>query len=108
MVILALPIAISSSAKASSCKSVKQGVAIIGSQVNFSSEKGALQVVNAYKLIFENPNCFSKKELSEMKVAANNLIKECRNSKSLLSGLFGKKLWATFCKGFIVLERYTK
>lgn len=93
---------------ATSCATIKQGVETIGRQVNFSNEKGALQVVNAYKLIFENPNCFSKKELREMKVAAKDLIKECKNPKSLLGGLFGKKLWATFCKGFISLERYTK
>lgn len=93
---------------AASCAIVKQGVETIGRQVNFSNEKGALQVVNAYKLVFENPKCFSKKELREMKLAAKDLIKECRNPKSPLSAIFGKKLWGSFCKGFISLERYTR
>lgn len=93
---------------AASCATIKLGVETIGRQVDFSNEKGALQVVNAYKLVFENPKCFSKKELREMKLAARDLIKECRNPKSPLSAIFGKKLWSTFCKGFVSLELYTK
>lgn len=93
---------------AASCATIKRGLETIGRQVNFSNERGAMQIVNAYRLVFENPKCFSKKELREMKLAAKDLIKECRNPKSPLSAIFGKKLWGSFCKGFISLERYTK
>lgn len=91
---------------AASCAMIKRGVETIGSQVNFSNERGALQVVNAYRLVFENSKCFSKKELREMKLAAKNLIKECRNTKSPLGSILGKKLWETFCQGFVSLKRY--
>jgi hypothetical protein len=93
---------------AASCSMVKQGVKIVGSQINFSNEKSALQMVAAYRLVLENPNCFSNKEFRGMKIAARDLIKSCKDSKSGLSALLGEKVWDSFCKGFLTLEKYTK
>ncbi len=96
------------SVSAASCSTIKKGVKIIGSQINFSSEKSALRMADAYRLVLENPTCFSRKEFGEMKVAAKELIRTCRDSKSGLAELMGEKVWRTFCKGFIPLERYIK
>lgn len=97
-----------SPASGASCEVVRTGMKIVGSQISFSSEKSASQLANAYRLAFENPQCFSAKQIKSMKKAARDLISECKNPNSVLANVAGQRVWKSFCKGFVALERYTK
>ena len=96
------------SAQAIGCGQVKTMIKSMGSAANFSNAKGAKKMVDAYETAFKNPNCLPSKDMSEMRLAAKDLIAECAKPDTVYKVLFTKPVYDAFCGGFKRLSKYTK
>ena len=95
-------------AQALGCAQVKAMIKSIGSDINFSNAKGAKKMVDAYETAFKNPKCLPSKDMSEMRLAAKDLIAECAKPDTVYKVLFTKPVYDAFCGGFKRLSKYTK
>jgi hypothetical protein len=95
-------------AQAIGCGQVKTMIKSMGSAANFSNAKGAKKMVDAYETAFKNPKCLPSKDMSEMRLAAKELIAECAKPDTVYKVLFSKPVYDAFCGGFKRLSKYTK
>lgn len=95
-------------AQALGCAQVKTMIKSMGSDINFSNAKSAKKMVDAYETAFKNPKCLPAKDISEMRIAAKDLIAECSKPDTVYKILFKKPVFDTFCGGFKKLTKYTK
>ena len=95
-------------AQAIGCGQVKTMIKSMGSAANFSNAKGAKKMVDAYETAFKNPKCLPSKDMSEMRLAAKDLIAECAKPDTVYKVLFTKPVYDAFCGGFKRLSKYTK
>mgnify|MGYP000442124722 CR=1 FL=1 len=95
-------------AQAIGCAQVKTMIKSMGSAVNFSNAKSAKKMVDAYETAFKNPKCLPSKDMSEMRLAAKDLIAECAKPDTVYKVLFTKPVYDAFCGGFKRLSKYTK
>lgn len=95
-------------AQAIGCGQVKTMIKSMGSAANFSNAKSAKKMVDAYETAFKNPKCLPSKDITEMRLAAKDLIVECAKPDTLYKVLFSKPIYEAFCGGFKRLSKYTK
>lgn len=95
-------------AEAVGCAQVKTMINSMGSAASFSNAKSAKKMVDAYEIAFKNPKCLPSKDLSEMRLAAKDLIVECAKPDTVYKVLFTKPVYDAFCGGFKRLSKYTK
>jgi hypothetical protein len=96
------------SAQAVGCAQVKTMIKSMGSAASFSNAKSAKKMVDAYEIAFKNPKCLPSKDMSEMRLAARDLIVECAKPDTVYRVLFTKPVYDAFCGGFKRLSKYTK
>ena len=96
------------SAQALGCAQVKTMIKSMGSDINFSNAKSAKKMVDAYEIAFKNPKCLPAKDVSEMRIAAKDLIVECAKPDTVYKTLFKKPVFDAFCGGFKKLAKYTR